>query len=87
MFFLVIGRYDKIGRDWCSGIMRSVSKRVMRRLRIIETDGSGSVDFGGKRPAGVFAYAVPVEEVRSALQRSGAGSRSRRSNDRPMKGL
>ena len=72
MVFLVIGRYDKIGRDWCSGVLRSVSKRVMRRLRIVETDGSGAVDFGEKRPAGVFAYAVPVEAVRSALQRSGA---------------
>ena len=72
MFFLVIGRYDKIGRDWCSGILRSVSKRIMRRIRIVETGDSKSVDFGGKRPAGVFAYAVPMEEVRSALQRSGA---------------
>ena len=72
--FIVLRRYDKRGRDWCSGIMRTAVDRLGCRLRLIETDDSGRVDFGVARPAGVFAYLTPEKAVRAALKRSEAGT-------------
>ena len=70
--FLVLRRFDKRGSDWYEGIVRGLAKRIKCRMVIVEATGREGIDFGAERPLGVFAYSVPVKDVRAALRTHGA---------------
>lgn len=69
---LVLRRYDKRGSDWYAGIVQGVAKRIKCRVGIVVATDREGIDFGAELPLGVFAYSVPVKDVRAALRTRGA---------------